>query len=71
MNDKTLVNDRLTEIFNAAIELFEGDEDKTRIWLNKSVKGLGNKRPSDMVMTRMETKMVLDFINRLEDGIIS
>ena len=43
MNDKTLVNDRLTEIFNAAIELFEGDEGKARIWLNKSVKGLGKR----------------------------
>lgn len=71
MKDKTLVNNRRIAIFNAAIKLFEGDEDKATTWLNKSVKGLGNKRPIDMAITQMETKLVLDLISRLEDGIVS
>ena len=62
---------RLTEIANAAIELFEGDEDKARSWLNKSVKGLGNKRPIDMAITSAETEATIDLIGRLEYGIFS
>jgi len=62
---------RLAEIANAAIELFEGNEDKARIWLNKSVKGLAGKRPVDMAITSAETEAALDLIGRLEYGVFS
>jgi len=62
---------RLAEISNAAIELFEGNEDKARSWLNKPVKGLGNKRPIDMAITSAETEATIDLIGRLEYGVFS
>ncbi len=62
---------RLAEISSAAIELFEGDEDKARSWLNKPVKGLGNKRPVDMAITSAETEATIDLIGRLEYGVFS
>lgn len=62
---------RLAEIFNDAIELFEGDEEKARKWLNHPVKGLGGKRPVDMAITSAETDAALDLIGRLEHGVFS
>ena len=60
---------RLAEIFNAAIELFEGDEEKARKWLNHPVKGLGGERPVGMAITSAETEAALDLIGRLEHGV--
>ena len=62
---------RLAEISSAAIELFEGDEDKARNWLNHPVKGLGGKRPVDMAITSAETEATIDLIGRLEHGVFS
>lgn len=62
---------RLAEIFNAAIELFEGDEERARKWLNHPVKGLGGNRPVDMAITSAETEAALDLIGRLEHGVFS
>ncbi len=62
---------RLAEIFSAAIELFEGDENKARRWLNHPVKGLGGERPVDMAITSAETEAALDLIGRLEHGVFS
>ena len=62
---------RLAEIFSAAIELFEEDEEKARKWLNHPVKGLGGERPVDMAITSAETQSAIDLIGRLEHGIFS
>jgi putative toxin-antitoxin system antitoxin component (TIGR02293 family) len=62
---------RLAEIFNAAIELFEDDEERARKWLNHPVKGLGGERPVDMAITSAETEAALDLIGRLEHGVFS
>ena len=62
---------RLAEIFNAAIDLFEGDEERARKWLNHPVKGLGGKRPVDMALTSAETEAAIDLIGRLEHGVFS
>ncbi len=62
---------RLAEIFNAAIELFENDEEKARKWLNHPVKGLGGERPVDMAITSAETDAAIDLIGRLEHGVFS
>lgn len=60
---------RLAEIFNAAIDLFEGHEEKARKWLNHPVKGLGDKRPVDMAITTAETEAAIDLVGRLEHGV--
>ena len=62
---------RLAEIFNAAIELFEGDEERARKWLNHPVKGLGGARPVDMAITSAETEAAIDLIGRLEHGVFA
>ena len=62
---------RLAEIFNAAIELFEDNEEKARKWLNHPVKGLDGERPVDMAITSAETEAALDLIGRLEHGVFS
>ncbi|MFK5984436.1 MAG: DUF2384 domain-containing protein [Pseudomonadota bacterium] len=62
---------RLAEVSSAAIDLFEGDEDKARTWLKTPVKGIDNKRPVDMAITSAETAAVIDLIGRLEYGVLS
>ncbi|MEX5688941.1 antitoxin Xre/MbcA/ParS toxin-binding domain-containing protein [Pseudomonas silesiensis] len=37
-------------------------------WMRAPVRGLGWKRPLDMMRTRVETKAVFDLIGQLERG---
>jgi len=62
---------RLLEVVKAAKDLFEGDLGAATAWLCKPVRGLGDRRPIDMVITTAETQAVLDLIGRLEYGIVS
>ena len=62
---------RLTEMIHAATELFEGDIEKANAWLQNPVRGIGGKRPVDMVVTSAQTKDVLDLIGRLEHGVFA
>ncbi|MEZ8463595.1 antitoxin Xre/MbcA/ParS toxin-binding domain-containing protein [Vibrio splendidus] len=57
-------------IFQAALVLF-GSEEAAERWLKDPARGLGNKRPIDMLSTVEDTKVVLDFIGRLENGVFS
>lgn len=60
---------RFAEVLNAAIELFEGDRVKASLWLKSNVRGLGNKKPLDMLGTSAESQAVLSLIERLENGV--
>lgn len=62
---------RFAEVFKAALELFEQDAEAAREWLNSPVKGLGNKKPINMLKTGAETAAVLTLINRAEHGVFS
>lgn len=64
-------NDRLHIIQQAALELFEGDNEAAQEWIRHPVKGLGGRRPVDLVYTDDDTKTVLDLIGRLEYGVFS
>ena len=57
----TLESDRL-------VALFEGDVSAAKEWLTSPVRGLGSKRPLEMLGTRVEANAVLDLIGRLERG---
>ena len=59
----------LVAVFEEAISLFENDVAAAAQWLNTPVRGLGSRRPIDMMGTRVETKAVLDLIGRLKRGI--
>src|SRR5690554_908057 len=54
-------------VWRAAIGLFEGDRTAAERWLHKEAKGLGGKRPIDVMQA--EPQQVLDLIGRIEHGI--
>jgi putative toxin-antitoxin system antitoxin component (TIGR02293 family) len=69
----TVESDRLVALvalFDEALSLFENDNAATAKWISSPVRGLGSKRPIDMLGTRVETKAVLDLIGRLERGVL-
>jgi len=58
------------KVFQTALALF-GNEEAVNHWLKHPVRGLGNKRPIDMLSTAEDTKAVLNLIGRLEHGVFS
>lgn len=53
----------------AAVELFEGDRTAAERWLYQGVRGLGGKRPIDVM--EVDPEQVLNLIGRLEHGVLS
>lgn len=69
----TIESDRLVTLvvlFDEALSLFENDTIAATEWMNSPVRGLGSKRPIDMLGTRVETKTVFDLIGQLEKGVL-
>lgn len=69
----TAESDRLVAliaVYEEALSLFENDADAAKKWMNSPVRGLGSRRPLDMLGTRVETNAVLDLIGRLERGVV-
>lgn len=62
---------RFAEILKSATDLFEGDRERARQWLISPVRGLGGRRPVEMLATSAETEAVLDLIGRLEHGVFA
>lgn len=62
---------RLAEIYQAALNLFDGDTAATRTWLTCPVRGLGNARPIDFAQSEFGAREVRDLIGRLADGVVS
>ncbi len=62
---------RFAEVFKAALDLFEGDQKAASMWLKNPVRGLGNKRPVEMLSTSAETEAVLELVGRLEHGVFA
>jgi len=62
---------RLIKLLNLATDLFEGDADAAREWINHPVKGLGERRPVDMLATSAEADEVFNLIGRLEHGVFA
>lgn len=61
----------MATIFDAAIELFEGDVLAMQDWMTSPVRGLDGKAPMEMLSTRVESRAVLNLIGRLEHGVIA
>lgn len=69
----TVESDRLVvlvTLFDEVLSLFESDKAAASEWMSSPVRGLGSKRPIEMLGTRVETKAVLDLIGRLERGVL-
>ncbi|RON56136.1 type II RES/Xre toxin-antitoxin system antitoxin [Pseudomonas frederiksbergensis] len=60
----------LVAVFEEALNLFENDKAAAAKWMSSPVRGLGSKRPLDMLGTRVGTKAVFDLIGRLENGVL-
>lgn len=70
---KTVESDRLVAliaIFEEALSLFENDVATATEWMSTPVRGLGSKRPLDMIRTGVETRAIFDLIGRLERGVL-
>ncbi|PTP83175.1 antitoxin Xre/MbcA/ParS toxin-binding domain-containing protein [Vibrio splendidus] len=68
MNKETKKN--FDNVFQIALALF-GTKEAANHWLNHPVRGLGNKRPIDMLATAEDTEVVLNLLGRLEHGVFS
>lgn len=62
---------RLAEIWEAALDLFDGDEARTRGWLVAPTFGLGNVAPIDYARTEFGGREVRALIGRIADGVFS
>ncbi|AZE47283.1 putative phosphatase/kinase [Pseudomonas chlororaphis] len=69
----TIESDRfvaLIAVFENALTLFEDDVAAATEWMATPVRGLGSKRPLDMMRTRVETEAVIDLIGRLDRTVL-
>jgi putative toxin-antitoxin system antitoxin component (TIGR02293 family) len=62
---------RLSEIWEAALDLFEADAARTHSWLTTPAFGLGNVRPIDLAKSEFGAREVRSLIGRLADGVFS
>lgn len=62
---------RLAEIWEAALDLFDGDDGRTRGWLVTPAFGLGNATPIDYARTEFGGREVRALIGRIADGVFS
>lgn len=61
----------LARVISAARQLFDNDSVRMARWLNKPAKGLGGKKPAELLSTPAGAEAVLMLIGRLEHGVIS
>lgn len=62
---------RLARVFALTIELFEGDVEAARSWLQRPQIALGGATPFQMLKTGVGTREVEALIGRLEHGVYS
>ena len=62
---------RFSRLFAAAVELFEGDADAARHWMQTPKPALNNTTPLEMARTEIGAREVENLIDRLENGVYS
>ncbi len=60
---------RFVKVLEAATGLFAGDKEAAMDWLTHPVRGLGYKKPVDLLGTSVESDQILNLIGCLEHGI--
>jgi putative toxin-antitoxin system antitoxin component (TIGR02293 family) len=66
-------SDRLyqfAEVFDAALELFEGNQDRASHWLNSPARALGGEVPITLLKTSTGANDVMQVLRRLEYGVL-
>lgn len=61
---------RFTEIYDAALDLFEGDKEMANQWLNTPAIGLGNEIPMSVIRTSTGANDVLLLLQKLDHGVL-
>jgi putative toxin-antitoxin system antitoxin component (TIGR02293 family) len=61
---------RFSRLFAQAAELFEGDEQAARRWLQRPLKALGGQTALELAKTDVGTREVEALITRLEHGVL-
>jgi len=61
----------LARAISAASELFNNNNVRLAQWLSKPAKGLGGKRPAELLSTPAGAEAVLTLVGRLEHGVLS
>ena len=62
---------RLALVFEKAVDLFEGDKEATRQWLDAPNTALAGESPLSLVETEIGAREVEDLIGRLEHGVFT
>ena len=62
---------RIARIYRAVLQLFEGDKNAARSWLQLPAKALGGETPLHHLSTEAGADEVQDLIGRLEHGVIT
>lgn len=62
---------RVITAYRTALQLFEGDVDAARQWLNEPAKALGGNTPLQHLDTEAGADEIQDLIGRLEHGVIT
>lgn len=61
---------RIATVLAAARTLFEGDMPAVKHWMTTPQRGLGGRRPVDMLATYVGSEAVLTLVGRLEYGVL-
>lgn len=62
---------RIARVYRAVLQLFEGDKEAARGWLQLPAKALGGESPLRHLNTEAGADEVQDLIGRLEHGVIT
>lgn len=62
---------RFVKVLNASVELYGGNRETAMRWMNRPVRGLGYRKPIDMIGTSAEADEVIALIRRIEWGVIT
>ncbi|HEX6851888.1 MAG TPA: antitoxin Xre-like helix-turn-helix domain-containing protein [Candidatus Polarisedimenticolaceae bacterium] len=60
---------RVSRVFAATVDLFDGHLDSARQWWKSEIRGLGYVRPLDAVRTEVGTRAVETLIHQLAHGV--
>ena len=62
---------RLSRVFERALDLFEGDKDAAKRWLESPAKALGGETPLQAAETEIGAQEVDRLVGRIEHGIVA
>lgn len=71
MKEESGLQAGLSGLLEKTVELFEGDAEMARAWLERPCKGLGGQAPLEVAETESGIRAMEDLIGRLEHGVFT